>query len=298
MSAKISTFFLLTFFEKKLMNRSTALIAADSLSVYIQKAQQQPILSEEVERELAQRYQTEGDLEAARTLVLSHLRLVISVARGFLGYGLPHADLIQEGNIGLMKAVKRFDPSRGVRLVTFALYWIKAEIHEYILKNWKIVKTATTKAQRKLFFNLRKLTISSGKALTTAQTRAIAKDLDVKESDVLEMQTRMFTSDLALDAPFSDESEEAPVDFLADSRFAPEQVLEKREEEKLQTVGLQRALAILDERSAQIIQTRWLSDSPATLQELADKYNVSAERIRQIESQALKKMRTVLEVRI
>ncbi len=277
---------------------TTALIATDSLSAYIQKAQQQPILSEETERALATRYQTEGDLEAAKTLVLSHLRLVISVARGFLGYGLPHADLIQEGNIGLMKAVKRFDPTRGVRLVTFALYWIKAEIHEYVLKNWKIVKTATTKAQRKLFFNLRRLTNSNGKALTTQETKAIARDLNVKESDVLEMQTRMFTSDLALDAPFSDESEEAPVNFLADSRFSPETILEKKAAEKLQTLGLHKALGVLDERSAQIIKARWLADSPKTLQELAEEYQVSAERIRQIETQALKKMRSVLQENI
>lgn len=277
---------------------TTALIATDSLSAYIQKAQQQPILSEETERALATRYQTEGDLEAAKTLVLSHLRLVISVARGFLGYSLPHADLIQEGNIGLMKAVKRFDPTRGVRLVTFALYWIKAEIHEYVLKNWKIVKTATTKAQRKLFFNLRRLTNSNGKALTTQETKAIARDLNVKESDVLEMQTRMFTSDLALDAPFSDESEEAPVNFLADSRFSPETILEKKAAEKLQTFGLQKALGVLDDRSAQIIKARWLADSPKTLQELAEEYQVSAERIRQIETQALKKMRSVLQENI
>ncbi len=277
---------------------TTALIATDSLSAYIQKAQQQPILSEETERALATRYQTEGDLEAAKTLVLSHLRLVISVARGFLGYGLPHADLIQEGNIGLMKAVKRFDPTRGVRLVTFALYWIKAEIHEYVLKNWKIVKTATTKAQRKLFFNLRRLTNSNGKALTIQETKAIARDLNVKESDVLEMQTRMFTSDLALDAPFSDESEEAPVNFLADSRFSPETILEKKAAEKLQTLGLQKALGVLDDRSAQIIKARWLADSPKTLQELAEEYQVSAERIRQIETQALKKMRSVLQENI
>lgn len=277
---------------------TTALIATDSLSAYIQKAQQQPILSEETERALATRYQTEGDLEAAKTLVLSHLRLVISVARGFLGYGLPHADLIQEGNIGLMKAVKRFDPTRGVRLVTFALYWIKAEIHEYVLKNWKIVKTATTKAQRKLFFNLRRLTNSNGKALTIQETKAIARDLNVKESDVLEMQTRMFTSDLALDAPFSDESEEAPVNFLADSRFSPETILEKKAAEKLQTFGLQKALGVLDDRSAQIIKARWLADSPKTLQELAEEYQVSAERIRQIETQALKKMRSVLQENI
>lgn len=277
---------------------TTALIATDSLSAYIQKAQQQPILSEETERTLATRYQTEGDLEAAKTLVLSHLRLVISVARGFLGYGLPHADLIQEGNIGLMKAVKRFDPTRGVRLVTFALYWIKAEIHEYVLKNWKIVKAATTKAQRKLFFNLRRLTNSNGKALTTQETKAIARDLNVKESDVLEMQTRMFTSDLALDAPFSDESEEAPVNFLADSRFSPETILEKKAAEKLQTFGLQKALGVLDDRSAQIIKARWLADSPKTLQELAEEYQVSAERIRQIETQALKKMRSVLQENI
>lgn len=277
---------------------TTALIATDSLSAYIQKAQQQPILSEETERALATRYQTEGDLEAAKTLVLSHLRLVISVARGFLGYGLPHADLIQEGNIGLMKAVKRFDPTRGVRLVTFALYWIKAEIHEYVLKNWKIVKTATTKAQRKLFFNLRRLTNSNGKALTIQETKAIARDLNVKESDVLEMQTRMFTSDLALDAPFSDESEEAPVNFLANSRFSPETILEKKAAEKLQTLGLQKALGVLDDRSAQIIKARWLANSPKTLQELAEEYQVSAERIRQIETQALKKMRSVLQENI
>ena len=274
---------------------TTALIAADSLTAYIQKAQQQPILSEERERELAARYHDNGDLDAARELVLSHLRLVISVARGYLGYGLPHADLIQEGNIGLMKAVKRFDPARGVRLVTFALYWIKAEIHEYVLKNWKIVKAATTKAQRKLFFNLRRLTNTNGKALTPRETRAIAAELSVKESDVVEMQTRMSASDVALDAPLTDDSESTAVDFLADSRYAPDHILEQQDSERLQLEGLQTALAKLDSRSAQIIEARWLADSPKTLQELAAQYNVSAERIRQIESQALKKMRGFLQ---
>lgn len=270
----------------------TALVTTDSLTAYIQQANAHPILTQEQEHILAKRLHEENDLEAAKILVCSHLRLVIAVARGYLGYGLPHADLIQEGNIGLMKAVKRFDPARGVRLVTFALYWIKAQINDYVLRNWRIVKTATTKAQRKLFFNLRKMLQNPHRALTQKETHQIARQLEVKESDVLEMHSRMVLQDVALDQPFDENSDSAPIDSLADSRLSPEVLMEKKQH--LQNENIHKALALLDERSAFIIQTRYLSDSPKTLQELAQIYNVSAERIRQIENQALKKMRTFL----
>ena len=273
---------------------NTALVVGDSLSAYIQKAQLQPVLTEEEEAERARRLREEGDLESAKVLVLSHLRLVISVARGYLGYGLPHSDLIQEGNIGLMKAVKRFDPARGVRLATFALYWIKAEINEYVLRNWRIVKTATTKAQRKLFFNLRKMLKNPNQALSVKETQEIAKELSVKESDVVEMHGRMLFSDVALDEPFDEESARAPIDGLADSRLSPEVLMEKESQTRLENEGVHHALTALDSRSAEIIEARYLAESPKTLQELAQHYAVSAERIRQIEAQALKKMRALL----
>ncbi len=272
---------------------NTALVVGDSLTAYIQKAQLQPVLTPEEEWERARRLREEGDLESAKILILSHLRLVISVARGYLGYGLPHSDLIQEGNIGLMKAVKRFDPARGVRLATFALYWIKAEINEYVLRNWRIVKTATTKAQRKLFFNLRKF-LKNPNQLSLKETQSIAKELAVKESEVVAMHGRMAFNDVALDAPFDDETEHAPVDSLADSRLSPEVLLEQDAVEYLENEGVHQALTHLDSRSAEIIEARYLAQSPQTLQELAKKYAVSAERIRQIEIQALKKMRTLL----
>ena len=225
--------------------------------------------------------------------MLSHLRLVISIARGYLGYGLPHADLIQEGNIGLMKAVKRFDPTRGVRLVSFAMHWIKAEIHEYILKNWRLVKVATTKAQRKLFFNLRSMKPGS-EALTPAQIADVAHQLSVKPEDVVEMETRLGGHDLALEANGEEDEAFAPIAYLEDTRSEPTRVLEARAHDHLQGEGLRAALESLDERSRRIVEARWLSDDAATLHDLADEFGVSAERIRQIEVKAMQKMRAAL----
>ncbi len=270
--------------------------AVGNLDAYIQAARRFPMLSEAEEFALARRLREEDDVDAARQLVLSHLRLVIAIARGYLGYGLPHADLIQEGNIGLMKAVKRFDPSRGVRLVSFAMHWIKAEIHEYILKNWRLVKVATTKAQRKLFFNLRSLKASSD-TLTPAEVDEIAYKLGVKAEEVVEMETRMGGRDLALDGTPDDEEDNrvAPIAYLADSAAEPTQVLEAREYDRLQSDGLQQALAGLDERSRRIVEARWLDEeNPATLHDLAAEFGVSAERIRQIEVKALQKMKGLL----
>src|SRR5438093_7890383 len=267
-----------------------------SLEAYIQTVNRFPILSAEEERALAQRFRAEGDLEAARSLVLSHLRLVVALARGYLGYGLPHADLIQEGNIGLMKAVKRFDPNRGVRLVSFALHWIRAEMHEHILRNWRLVKLATTKAQRKLFFNLRSMKGSSA-ALTRKQADSIARELGVKPEEVLEMEMRLGGSDIALDPAPGDEESVTPIAYLTDAEDEPVQILERAETARNRSVGLQRAMAKLDDRSRRIIEARWLKEEdPATLQELADEYGVSAERIRQIESKAIKTMRGQMAV--
>ncbi len=267
-----------------------------SLDSYIQSAARFPILTEKQETDLARRLRDEGDLEAARQLVLSHLRLVIAVARGYLGYGLPHADLIQEGNVGLMKAVKRFDPDRGVRLVSFAIHWIKAEIHEYILKNWRLVKVATTKAQRKLFFNLRSMKADSN-ALTPAQVRSVASQLGVKPEEVVEMESRLYGADISLEpSPDADEDEYAPIAYLADEREEPTQVIARKEHDRLQESGLSAALERLDDRSRTIIQRRWLAEGEAaTLHELAAEYGVSAERIRQIEAKALQKMRGLLQ---
>lgn len=273
--------------------------ALGSLDAYIQSANSYPMLTEGEERHLAERLQANGDVDAARQLVLSHLRLVISIARGYLGYGLPHGDLIQEGNIGLMKAVKRFDPSRGVRLVSFAMHWIKAEIHEYILKNWRLVKVATTKAQRKLFFNLRSLKndYEGSGSLSGNQTQEIATKLGVKTEEVTEMETRMTGRDIAMEGS-ADDGEEAfaPIDYLADNRYEPTRVIENTAYARLQDEGLQTALAGLDERSRRIVEARWLTDDgeAATLHELADEFGVSAERIRQIEVKALQKMKGLL----
>ncbi len=267
--------------------------AVGHIDAYVQAAKQFPVLTAEEEYRLATRFHEQEDVEAARQLVLSHLRLVISIARGYLGYGLPHADLIQEGNIGLMKAVKRFDPKQGVRLVSFAIHWIKAEIHEYVLKNWRMVKVATTKAQRKLFFNLRSLKGSSD-TLAPDQVQAIAKELNVKPEEVVEMETRMSGHDLAFDQDDSDEDSFAPMAYLEDSRHEPVRVLERNAKNRLENEGLQGALSLLDERSRKIVQTRWLSDEPATLHDLAAEFGVSAERIRQIENKALQKMRACL----
>ena len=267
--------------------------AAGNIDAYIQAAKRFPILTEEEEYRLATRLREHEDLDAARQLVLSHLRLVISIARGYLGYGLPHADLIQEGNIGLMKAVKRFDPSRGVRLVSFAMHWIKAEIHEYILKNWRLVKVATTKAQRKLFFNLRSMKPGS-EALTPAQIADVAHQLSVKPEDVVEMETRLGGHDLALEANGEEDEAFAPIAYLEDTRSEPTRVLEARAHDHLQGEGLRAALESLDERSRRIVEARWLSDDAATLHDLADEFGVSAERIRQIEVKAMQKMRAAL----
>ncbi len=269
-----------------------------SIDAYIQAANRYPMLSETEETRLAERFRDDGDVEAARQLVLSHLRLVISIARGYLGYGLPHADLIQEGNIGLMKAVKRYDPARGVRLVSFAMHWIKAEIHEYILKNWRLVKVATTKAQRKLFFNLRSLKndYEGVDTLSGTQAAEVAARLGVKREEVVEMETRLTGRDLALEGNVDDGDEAfAPIDYLADSRYEPTRMLENKAAARLQNEGLHEALQELDPRSRRIVEARWLHDGEAaTLHELAAEFAVSAERIRQIEVKALQKMRGVL----
>ncbi|MDR1708499.1 MAG: RNA polymerase sigma factor RpoH [Candidatus Accumulibacter sp.] len=267
--------------------------AVGSIDAYIAAAKRFPILGEAEEFRLATRFREENDLDAARQLVLSHLRLVISIARGYLGYGLPHADLIQEGNIGLMKAVKRFDPRQGVRLVSFAIHWIKAEIHEYVLRNWRLVKLATTKAQRKLFFNLRGMKPGT-EALTPGQAEDIARRLNVKPEEVVEMETRLSGHDIALEADGGDEEGFAPIAYLEDSRAEPTRVLEARDRDRLHGEGLRDALSGLDERSRHIVEARWLSERPATLQDLADEYGVSAERIRQIEAKAIQKMKTRL----
>ncbi len=269
-------------------------MAAGSLEAYIQSVNRFPLLTAEQELDYARRYQREGDLEAARQLVLSHLRLVVAVARGYLGYGLPHADLIQEGNIGLMKAVKRFDPARGVRLVSFAIHWVKAEIHEYILRNWRLVRVATTKAQRKLFFNLRSM--KKGFApLNPAEVKHIAAELKVKPEEVVEMETRLAGREMAFEAPDDDEEVYAPAQYLADPDAEPSRLLEAEEEERVQSAGVSRALAALDPRSRRIVEARWLKEKDtATLHDLAAEFGVSAERIRQIEAKAMQKMKQVL----
>ncbi|MBX3673373.1 MAG: RNA polymerase sigma factor RpoH [Burkholderiales bacterium] len=269
-----------------------ALSPVSSLEAYVQAVNTVPLLTAEREVELGRRLKESGDLTAARDLVLSHLRLVVAVARNYMGYGLPQADLIQEGNVGLMKAVRRFDPTRGVRLASFAIHWIKAEIHEYILRNWRLVKVATTKAQRKLFFNLRSLK-SSTATLSPAEVKTIAKTLDVKESDVVEMEQRLQGHDITIDpAPEDGEDRPGPIAFLADAAEGPAEIVERRQSEGLETEGLARALAALDDRSRRIVKARWLAEGEAmTLHELADEFGVSAERIRQIEAKALQKMK-------
>ena len=272
-------------------------ISAGSIDAYIQAVNRIPLLSAEDEHALATRLREKNDLEAAGQLVLSHLRLVVSVARGYLGYGLPHADLIQEGNIGLMKAVKRFDPQRGVRLVSFAIHWIKAEIHEHILRNWRLVKVATTKAQRKLFFNLRSM--KQGLApLTAEEIRHVAGTLKVKPEEVVEMETRLAGRDIAFEADDNDEDAAyAPAQYLAaDPDAEPSRVLEAEQDGKIDAAGLHSALAALDPRSRRIVEARWLKDKDgATLHDLAAEFRVSAERIRQLEAKAMEKMRHVLE---
>ena len=285
---------------KALVTRHQDLVLAGpvgSLDAYMQAVSTVPVLSAEEERALALRLRDEHDLEAARQLVLHHLRFVVHVARGYMGYGLPLGDLIQEGNIGLMKAVKRFDPEVGVRLVSFAVHWIKAQIHEHILKNWRIVKVATTKAQRKLFFNLRKSKKRLG-WLSHAEVQAVAKDLGVTPEDVLEMESRLAGQDVGFDLTAESEDEDshsvAPVTYLADTDADPARVIEHQDSEQRNEARLGQALTTLDERSRHILQRRWLDEEKATLQELADHYKISAERIRQLENNAIKKLKTAM----
>ena len=282
------------------------------LDAYISAVNRMPMLTPEQEQEFARKLKNENDLEAAGKLVLSHLRVVVSVARQYLGYGLPHADLIQEGNIGLMKAVKRYDPDQGVRLVSYAMHWIKAEIHEYILKNWRMVKVATTKAQRKLFFNLRSMkqglkaeadeaTGTHRDTLTASQIDSMAKDLNVKREEVMEMETRMSGGDVLLDPSPSDDGETAygPIAYLADAHHEPTAMIEAHQRDLMASDGIATALASLDERSRRIVEERWLKvnddgSGGLTLHDLADEFGVSAERIRQIEVAAMKKMKAAL----
>jgi RNA polymerase sigma-32 factor len=271
--------------------------ALGTIDAYIGAVNRLPMLTADQESDLGRRLRDHNDLDAARDLILSHLRLVVSIARQYLGYGLAHADLIQEGNIGLMKAVRRFDPDRGVRLVSFAVHWIRAEIHEYVVRNWRLVKIATTKAQRKLFFNLRRMR-PDGHSLAPDQVADIARELDVRPEDVSEMEIRLSGGDFALDAPADDEDRYAPSDWLADEAQEPAQVLARRGMDALQGEGLEHALSSLDARSQHIVRARWLADDGgATLHELAAEYGISAERVRQIEAAALKKLRVALSER-
>ena len=269
-----------------------------SVDAYISSVNRLPMLSASDEIRLAREFRDHEDLDAAKTLVMSHLRLVVSIARQYLGYGIPHADLIQEGNIGLMKAVKRYDPEQGTRLVTYSIHWIKAEIHEYILRNWRMVKIATTKAHRKLFFNLRsnKPTLN---ALSPSEIDHLAKALDVRQEDVREMEKRLSGGDVAMEADSSDDDAYAPINWLSDTRYEPSEVLAREETRRIQGPGIEKALASLDERSRKIVASRWLDVSDDgtggnTLHDLAAEFNISAERVRQIEAAALKKMKSAL----
>jgi RNA polymerase sigma-32 factor len=269
-----------------------------NIDAYISTVNRLPMLSQEEEANLARKLRDEGDLASAQKLVMSHLRLVVSIARGYLGYGLPHADLIQEGNIGLMKAVKRFDPEQGVRLVSYAMHWIKAEIHEYILRNWRMVKLATTKAQRKLFFNLRSHKTGLD-TMTPEQVDDLAASLNVKREEVIEMETRLSGRDIALDASSDDDDDAkfAPISYLSADHSEPLKVLEAKQYDRLQSEGLEQALSALDARARRIVEARWLANddgSGATLHELAEEFGVSAERIRQIEVASMKKMKAAL----
>jgi len=266
-----------------------------SLDAYLERVSRIPVLSREDERALAERFRSQGDLQAARELVLSHLRFVVHIARGYSGYGLPLGDLIQEGNVGLMKAVKRFDPALNVRLVSFAVHWIRAEIHEYVLRNWRLVKVATTKAQRKLFFNLRRLKKNLS-WLSAEETLAVARDLGVSALEVTEMEKRLAARDLSFDpAPEADEEElYSPAAYLPAPDADPAEQVEDAESADDSSQRLRGALSRLDARSRDIVQRRWMSEDKSTLHELADKYGVSAERIRQIESSALGKLRGLM----
>ncbi|MFI4962220.1 MAG: RNA polymerase sigma factor RpoH [Legionellales bacterium] len=268
-----------------------------SLDSYIHRVNQIPMLTLEEEIACAERFHSEGDIEAARRLVLAHLRYVVRVARGYLGYGLPLNDLIQEGNVGLMKAVKRFDPKLGVRLVSFAVHWIKAEIHEFVLRNWRIVKIATTKAQRKLFFNLRQMKNRLG-WFTSEEVEAVAKDLGVSREEVLVMEQRLNAMDSPYDAPDADDNDEAykaPERYLFNANDDPALILEKEDSGDQGRERLMLALEQLDERSQDILQQRWLTEKKLTLHDLAEKYGVSAERVRQLEKNAMKKLREFIE---
>ncbi len=268
-----------------------------NLGAYISTVNQIPILTAEQEKVLADRYYYDQDLDAAKMLVMSHLRFVVHIARSYAGYGLPQGDLIQEGNLGLMKAVKRFDPNMGVRLVSFAVHWIKAEIHEYVIRNWRIVKIATTKAQRKLFFNLRSLKKSS-KKLTLAEAQSIANDLNVTAEQVLEMEGRLTAYDAAFEAQGDDDDEGsthiAPALYLEDNRYDPARLVEEEDYEQQSSSALHHAMGQLDDRSRNILQRRWLDDDKSTLHELAAEYNVSAERIRQLEKNAMEKIKVAM----
>lgn len=264
-----------------------------SLDHYMQAVHSVPVLSAEDERALALRFREQDDLEAARTLVLAHLRFVVHIARGYIGYGLPLGDLIQEGNVGLMKAVKRFDPAVGVRLVSFAVHWIRAEIHEYVLKNWRLVKVATTKAQRKLFFNLRRAKKHLG-WLSREETKAVAADLGVSEREVTEMEQRLSGHDLSFDPAPTDEDDYSPSAYLPSADSDPASSIERTDWESATQDRLETAIEKLDARSRDIIARRWLTDDKATLQELAAEYEVSAERIRQIEASALTKLKALM----
>jgi RNA polymerase sigma-32 factor len=268
-----------------------------SLDSYIDRVSQIPVLSKEDEVALAVRFRSEADLDAARQLVLSHLRFVVHIARGYLGYGLPMGDLVQEGNVGLMKAVKRFDPAVGVRLVSFAVHWIRAEIHEYVLRNWRLVKVATTKSQRKLFFNLRKMKKNLA-WLSEAETAAVARELGVEISDVREMEQRLSARDMSFDpTPESDEEESySPAMYLPASNADPALEVENKEWEEDSTERLELALEKLDERSRSILKRRWMTEDKATLHELADEYGISAERVRQVESNAINKLKGLMAV--
>ena len=281
------------------MVNTLPVISADAgLSSYLQAVNAAPMLTADEEKSLATRYRSENDLDAARQLIYSHMRFVVRTAKGFTGYGLPLADLIQEGNIGLMKAVKNYDPDRGVRLVSFAMHWIRSEIYDYVLKNWRIVKVATTKAQRKLFFNLRKSRTRLG-WMNQEDIKALSDDLDVPEKTVLEMESRMSGTDVAFEMDSDNDDDAAyiaPAGYLADNRYNPENMYEQDTATTSNNEKLEQALSKLDERSQDIVQQRWLNpdDKKATLTELADKYGVSAERIRQIEKKAFSQMKGCL----
>jgi len=272
------------------------LTSVDSLEHFTRAIKAYPILSAEEEYDFAVRFRKDNDLEAARQLIVSHLRLVASIARGYIGYGLPQSDLIQEGNIGLMKAVKRFDPDHGVRLVSFAMHWIKAEIHEYIVRNWRLVKIATTKAQRKLFFNLRSMK-SGINSIQPDEAVRIARELNVKPEEVLEMEARLNGHEISLEANIDDDSEDnfSPIAYLQDESLSPLEAIEAKQSEHAESTGLAHALESLDDRSRRVVEARWLQEAGSkTLHELADEFGVSAERIRQIEQKAMQKIKSLM----